>query len=86
MTITIDGDALKLLEDFIKYGQLDPEASAKAMQYDENDFKKSLVDLERALADAKKPNTDIGEIMTVLKNGMRPFDPYGRRRNQWRRK
>jgi len=52
MTITFSGDALKLLEDFIKYGELYPEDLADAMLYDLIGFKSRLRSLKIAVEHA----------------------------------
>jgi hypothetical protein len=38
MKIEVTGEALKLLEDFIKYAKYDPEEMANAMYYDLDGF------------------------------------------------
>jgi len=48
----ITGDALKLLQDFIKYGFLFPDAMAEAMYYNTDGFVERLRLLERAIAAA----------------------------------
>ena len=49
MTIKISGDALKLLEDFIKYAKLDPEAMAEMMMYDLDGFNRRRILLEKCV-------------------------------------
>ena len=53
MDIKLTGDALKLFEDFIKYGELDPDAVASAMMYDVDGFKQRLRALKRAVEEAE---------------------------------
>jgi len=48
-----DGDAHRLLEDFIKYARLDPEAVASVMQYDVTGFLLRLKDLEYVVKEAE---------------------------------
>ena len=38
MRINVEGEALKLLQDFIKYSNFDPESIADAMSYDLDGF------------------------------------------------
>ena len=54
MKVEINGDALKLLEDFIKYAKLDPEAMAEAMWYNIDGFNERLRLLEKAVKGEKE--------------------------------
>lgn len=45
----ITGDALKFVQDFIKYAELDPEAMADIMYYDYDGFKQRLRALKKQL-------------------------------------
>ena len=47
MKIELNGEALILLEDFIKYANLDPETMANVMYYDVTGFKQKLKQLEK---------------------------------------
>ena len=49
MKIEVTGDALELLEDFIKYGKADPEAMAEIMWYNPDGLKERLCSLEKAI-------------------------------------
>jgi len=49
MKIEVTGEALKVLEDFIKYSQLDPAAVASAMMYDVDAFKRRIALLQKAI-------------------------------------
>lgn len=52
MNIEINGDALKLLEDFIKYSKINPAAMADVMMYDFGGFNHRRNLLEIALRKA----------------------------------
>jgi len=54
MKIDITGDALKLLNDFIKYGRLYTGELSDAMYYCEDGFIHRLNLLEQAVLDAEK--------------------------------
>jgi len=47
--IEIQGDALKLLEDFIKYAKLKPETMAEVMYYDLDGFNRRINLLENTI-------------------------------------
>lgn len=46
---SISGEALELIEDFIKYSELDIEAMADLMYYDYDGFKRKLKTLKKQL-------------------------------------
>jgi len=52
MKIEITGDALKLLQNFIKYAKYDPEAMAEVMYYDLDGLNCRRNQLEKAIKQA----------------------------------
>lgn len=53
MKIEISGDGLKLLEDFVYYGEVNEAEICSAMYYDELGFVKRLIALKNAVESAK---------------------------------
>ena len=54
MKIELDGDALQLLDDFLKYGQTMRDEVADAVYYDYDGFSRSLKMLQKAYDAANK--------------------------------
>jgi len=54
MKIEVTGDGLKLLQDFIKYANLDPEVMASGMFYELDGFIRRLKHLEKAMNTAQE--------------------------------
>ena len=54
MKIKVDGDALRILYDFLKYARLYPEKMSGVMNYDNREFIKRVRQLEKAYENAKQ--------------------------------
>lgn len=64
MKINVDGEALKLLEDFIYYSENDPQAVANIMMCDIIGFRQRILLLQKAMKEAadndENDKTDCG--------------------------
>ncbi len=58
MRLDINGDALKLFEDFLKYGRTNIDEMADAMWYDSDAFTNRLGSLQRAYDKASIKESD----------------------------
>ena len=58
MKLELNGDALKLFEDFLKYGRTNTDEMADAMWYDTDGFTSRLIRLQRAYDKADADESD----------------------------